>query len=257
MKYADKDIRDIARFLAKAYPGITIDTLLNEQVTKANIQKLAARLKATAPDEKVMISFSGHGLLDKNKKFYYATHDLDFDVPAEAGFSMTDITAMLQHIPARYRMITLDACHSGDIVQTSNAPQIRTEVLPEPPTGSGTKGNILLGAKVDKDATKLLRSMQMVFTDQLSNTGINLIAASSGTEFALEGKQWSNGVFTYALLNGWSFGARENRSYSQVHYRALKQYLQQTVAEITKGRQTPNTVMENGEINWWLIPGNN
>ena len=58
----------------------------------------------------------------------------------------------------------------------------------------------------------MLQSMQMVFTDQLSNTGINLIAASSGSEFALEGKRWNNGVFAYALLNGWDFGARENRS---------------------------------------------
>ncbi len=258
LKYADKDIRDISKFLSSQYPGIIIDTLLNEEVTVDNIKKLAAKLKATHSDDKVMVSFSGHGLLDKENKFWYATHDINFAEPEQAGFSMAAIAAMLQNIPARYRMITLDACHSGDVVQASMGAVSKTEILQEPAKAEpGIKGNILLSVKRgDKSSSQLLKSMQMVFTDQLSNTGVNLIAASSGTEFALEGKEWNNGVFTYALINGWSFGARERLSNSAMHYRGLKQYLQQTVSSLTSGRQTPNTVMENGEINWWLIPEN-
>lgn len=258
LKYADKDIRDISKFLSSQYPGIIIDTLLNEQVTAANIKKIATKLNGTHADDKVMVSFSGHGLLDKENKFWYATHDVNFAEPEQVGFSMASISAMLQNIPARYRMITLDACHSGDVVQASMAAVSKTEILQEPAKAApGIKGNILLSVKrADKSSSQLLKSMQMVFTDQLSNTGINLIAASSGTEFALEGKEWNNGVFTYALINGWSFGARENFSNHSMHYRSLKQYLQQRVSSITNGRQTPNTVMENGEINWWLIPEN-
>ena len=256
LKYADKDIRDIAKFLSREYPGIIIDTLLNEQVTAANIKKIAAKLNSTSADDKVMVSFSGHGLLNKDNKFWYATHDINFAEPEQAGFSMASITAMLQNIPARYRMITLDACHSGDVVQAGMSAVPKSEIFQEPVKAEpGIKGNILLSVKRgDKTSSQLLKSMQMVFTDQLSNTGINLIAASSGTEFALEGKEWNNGVFTFALINGWSFGARDQSSNSAIHYRNLKQYLQQTVSTITNGRQTPNTVMENGEINWWLIP---
>jgi hypothetical protein len=257
LKYADKDIRDISLFLSKEYPGIIIDTLLNDQVTAAAIQQLSNRLQQTKPDDKIMLSFSGHGLLDENKKFWYATHDVDFSAPERNGFSMAAITGIFHQVPARYRMITLDACHSGDVVAgftTTATPVVFQQPVEKQ---SGIKGSKLLGKGSGQSSATLLKSMQMIFTDQLSNTGINLIAASSGTEFALEGEQWNNGVFTYALLNGWRWGAKVDGRYNsskKVHYRDLKQYLQQTVSAITNGRQTPNTVMENGEINWWLVP---
>jgi hypothetical protein len=258
LKYADKDIRDIAKFLAKEYPGIYIDTLFNKNVTASNIQALKQRLKNTHPDDKVLVSFSGHGLLDDNKKFWFATHDVNFSEPAQNGFSMNAITGLLEDIPARYRMITLDACHSGDVVAGFTTPS-KTEILPEPEEEKSTvKGNIVINRKKENNASAslLLKSMQLIFTDQLSNTGINLIAASSGTEYALEGEKWNNGVFTYALINGWNYAARKETGYNQIHYRDLKQYLQKRVTELTYGQQTPNTVMENGELDWWLIPKN-
>lgn len=256
LKYADKDIRDIAKFLAREYPGIFIDTLFNENVTAANIQALKQRLKSTQPDDKVLVSFSGHGLLDEDKKFWFATHDINFNEPAQNGFSMNAITGLLEDIPARYRMITLDACHSGDVVAGFTTPT-KTEIIAAVTEEKSTvKGNIVINRKKENNASAslLLKSMQLIFTDQLSNTGINLIAASSGTEYALEGEKWNNGVFTYALINGWNFAARKESSYDQIHYRDLKQYLQKRVTELTGGQQTPNTVMENGELNWWLVP---
>lgn len=256
LKYADKDIRDIAKFLTKEYPGIYIDTLFNENVTATNIQALKQRLKNTRPDDKVLVSFSGHGLLDENKKFWFATHNVDFKQPSQNGFSMNAITGLLEDIPARYRMITLDACHSGDVVSGFTTPT-KTAILAEPVEEKSTiKGNIVINRKKENNASAslLLKSMQLIFTDQLSNTGINLIAASSGTEYALEGEKWNNGVFTYALINGWNYAARKESNYNQIHYRDLKQYLQKRVTELTFGQQTPNTVMENGELDWWLIP---
>jgi hypothetical protein len=258
LKYADKDIRDIAKFLTKEYPGIYIDTLFNENVTATNIQALKQRLKNTRPDDKVLVSFSGHGLLDENKKFWFATHNVDFKQPSQNGFSMNAITGLLEDIPARYRMITLDACHSGDIVSGFTTPT-KMAILAEPVEEKSTiKGNIVINRKKENNASAslLLKSMQLIFTDQLSNTGINLIAASSGTEYALEGEKWNNGVFTYALINGWNYAARKETNYNQIHYRDLKQYLQKRVTELTYGQQTPNTVMENGELDWWLIPKN-
>lgn len=249
LKYADKDIRDIARLLKRQYPEITIDTLLNEEATAANIKKAADKLSKTTADDKVLVAFSGHGLLDEKNKFWFATHDMDFNKPEQRGFSMASISAMLENIPARYRMITLDACHSGDVAEgTSQNPVSPENDSVTKKTETDIKGIILSATEhSNQSSSQLLKSMQLVFTDQLSNTGINLIAASSGTEYALEGKDWSNGVFTYALINGWS-------TYDALHYRDLKEYIQQTVLSKTRGAQTPNTVMENGEIDWWLIP---
>lgn len=255
LKYADKDIRDLTKFLSGKYPGIVIDTLLNEAVTAANIRRIAQKLQSTQPDDKILVSLSGHGLLDEEKKFWYATHDVDFEQPKQSGFAMGDIIAMLEYVPARYRLITLDACHSGDVAASENVAATSSATQAQVIDSTTMKGLKLLGAKDGYSSGELLKSMQRVFTDQLSNTGINLIAASSGTEFALEGKNWSNGVFTYALIEGWSHAAMQNTTWNRkVHYRNLKQYVQKTVSSITGGRQTPNTVMENGEIDWWLVP---
>lgn len=251
LRYADKDIRDIAKFLSKQYPGIIIDTLLNEKVTIENLEKMNQRLKSTRADDKVFVAFSGHGLLDEQKQFWFATHDMDFKNPKDRGWSMASITNMLQFIPARYRMITLDACQSGDVIYTQGEKSANnTETLP---VVEGSRGNELLGKGLKPSSSTLLKALQSIFTDQLSNTGINLIAASSGAELAQESNKWGNGAFTYALLKGWEGAAKEQSHLPQIHYSGLKKYIQNTVLKITNGLQTPNTVMENGEINWWLI----
>lgn len=254
LKYADKDIRDIAIFLKNQYSSITIDTLLNEKVTTENILKSILKLKNTQPDDKVLISFSGHGLLDTAQQFWFATNNVQFNNPSLSGFSVQQLTQTLSQIPARYRMVTLDACHSGENIIEKNATALIFDTLQ---SEVGSKGNTILVKKRSNTNTKdLLKTMQLLFTDQISNTGINVLAASSGSEFAFESKDWNNGVFTYSLINGWQYEKERNKSYKGIHYRDLKSFIQKNVTELTKGRQTPNTIMENGEINWWLIPKN-
>lgn len=249
LKYADKDIRDISKFLRQEYPTIVIDTLLNENATTSNIISSLKKLKNTQPDDKILISFSGHGLLDSAQQFWFATNNIQFNKPSISGFSINNLTTAFNEIPARYRLVTLDACHSGEKISINNSNNIFDTIKNE----EGTKGNtVLIRNRSNENISDLLKKMQLVFTDQISNTGINVIAASSGSEFAFESKDWNNGVFTYSLLNGWQYAVEKENSNKGVHYRDLKSFIQKNVTELTNGKQTPNTIMENGEINWWL-----
>ncbi|MCW5906869.1 MAG: caspase family protein [Chitinophagales bacterium] len=258
LRYADKDIRDLAAQFGKRYTSILLDTLLNGNVNRTAFQKLKASLINTHPEDKVVLSMSGHGLLDEKGQFWFATHTMDFDDPTAQGISMGDIVSLLDSIPARYRLVTLDACHSGEQLNlTDSILLLRSEeklkVISYTPKGATVKNT----DEKRPYSGNILKNMQAVFTDYVSNTGINVVAASAGSEYALEGNDWNNGVFTYALINGWLHGHAGDKyssSNRKVHYRDFTDYVKDNVSALTGGRQTPNTLMENGDIDWWLVP---
>ncbi|MCB0469758.1 MAG: caspase family protein, partial [Flavobacteriaceae bacterium] len=116
LRYADKDVRSIAEYLGTKFENrITIDTLTNGQVTKENIANLKLKLMNTNINDIVIVSFSGHGLVDDDFNFYFATHDINFDNPEARGLSYEAMQDLLSGIPARRKLLLLDACHSGEI----------------------------------------------------------------------------------------------------------------------------------------------
>ncbi|HRE39664.1 MAG TPA: WD40 repeat domain-containing protein, partial [Chitinophagaceae bacterium] len=64
LQYSSKDIRDLAVKLKEKYKdNIIIDTLFNEDVTTEKVKALKQKLQQTTVNDKVIISYSGHGLL--------------------------------------------------------------------------------------------------------------------------------------------------------------------------------------------------
>jgi WD40 repeat protein len=87
LKYAAKDGRDLVRLIntqADIYEKIFIDTLLNENAVRENVLNLKNRFRASGVDDHVILYVSGHGLLDRNLDFFFATHDVDFENPGGA-----------------------------------------------------------------------------------------------------------------------------------------------------------------------------
>lgn len=128
LSYAVKDGRD----MAASFSGIVkdsssgkttepfidkviIDTLFNESVTRGNIMALRQKLMSTSVNDRVVIFIAGHGLLDTNNDFYYATWDMDFADPAKRGVLYEDLESLLDGIPARKKLLLMDACHSGEL----------------------------------------------------------------------------------------------------------------------------------------------
>ncbi|MCX6210000.1 MAG: caspase family protein, partial [Bacteroidetes bacterium] len=70
-----------------------------------------------------------------------------------------------------------------------------------------------------------------------------IISAAAGTQFALERGDLKNGVFTYSILE--LFEKNKTITVSQ-----LKKYVNQRVAEITKGAQQPTSRTETLQNDW-------
>ena len=110
LKYARKDGRDLVKAFQKEFgKDIFIDTLFDERATLKNILAWKKIMEKTNVKDRVILYVSGHGLLDKNYDFYYATYDVDFKNPADKGLAYDDIEKLLDKIPARKKLLLMDA----------------------------------------------------------------------------------------------------------------------------------------------------
>ena len=253
LKYADKDVRRLANVFASEYEGrIEIDTLLNQNVTKAKIIALKSKLKETSIDDTVIISFSGHGLIGDNNKFYFGVHDIDFDNPKANGLNYQDIQNLLTNIPARRKLLLLDACHSGELDSSENTESNLgidkkvTQNIPE-----GAKGSNAKSTTANNDDTFQL--MQSLFYDLDRGNGSFVISAAAGSEFAYEDEKWGNGVFTYSFINAlYDLGYDTWKGEMGIPISKIKKYVYDNVKKLTNNKQQPTSRAENLEWDWVL-----
>ena len=255
LRFADVDVRSISKLMNDKFLGrIAIDTLNNESATKSNILALKNKLTSTSINDVVIISFSGHGLVDDNKDFYFATHDVDFNNPAEKGLSYENIQYLLDDIPARKKILLIDACHSGELDSSDDNPEttaITSNVNSYLPEGAkGSKGSKVKSTTDGRDSFEL---MQTLFYDLDRGNGSFVISAAGGKEFAFESRDWGNGVFTYSFIN--AINELSRTGYPQdgkINISELKNYIYKSVSRLTNNQQKPTSRAENLEWDWVL-----
>jgi hypothetical protein len=246
LKYADVDVQRLSKvFLDRYGSRLGIDTLLNQSVTKDAIKQLKTKLEQTDIDDTVIVSFSGHGLISKDNEFYFATHDVDFNAPEEKGISYTEIHDLLSNIPARKKLLLLDACHSGELDITSSTDNTNTKIVEYVPEGA--KGSIASSSTSKNEDTFNL--MQSLFFDTNRGNGAYVISAAGGAEFAYESQDWKNGVFTYSFINA-LYDLRYNEN--GIPISQLKKYVHDKVKTLTNNKQRPTSRAENLEWDWEL-----
>lgn len=257
--FAAKDVRDLAASFNKLFKNYEVDTLIDANATKENILLLRNKLMQTTVNDKVIISVNGHGLLSDSLDFYYGTYDVDFKNPVKKGLKYEDLEALLDGIPARKKLLLIDACHSGALDKEELLAQQKSQGQPVEDTTSdegSVKGFASRGIIVKKtktDASSAFEIMQNLFTDISTGNGAVVISAAGGMEYAFESDKWNNGVFTYCIRQGIEeeqadkVGGNDNRA---VEVSELKNYVSQKVSELTNGKQRPVSRKENIDFNW-------
>ena len=227
----------------------------NAEVTKENILALKDYLAKTTVNDKVIISCSSHGLLDDSLNFYLAMHDVDFNNPKERGLKYEELESLLDGIPARQKLLLLDACNSGENDKTEllNIELAQAEKQVETPDIAELKTKIKGGKmQLVKENKSNFKKMNELFVNVRYNTGSLIISAAGGQESALEaitvdGKSIENGAFSYCVLE---YLKNNSNNPEELTVNKLKNYVEKRVEEITNGKQKPTSRQETMEVDW-------
>jgi WD40 repeat protein len=249
LNYAVKDINDISELLKSKYLTYEPILLLNEKATRENVMLINKRLlEETKPDDIVIVSLSGHGLLDKDFNFYFATHDIDFDNPSFIGLSYDDIELLLDKVIASKKLVMMDACHSGEL--DADESEIQSVQIANKNVISVPKGSLLINKKSNLSTTSSYELLQELFTSTNSSNGATVISAAAGNEYAYEGQNWNNGVFTYCVLSSMKEKKGDLDGDGEVSVSELQKQVSMEVNVLTNGKQKPTTRQINFENDW-------
>ena len=268
LNYARKDAQDVVNTLLqkkKEYTQMIVDTLFDKSATIENVKKLKQQLSTTKVDDQVMVFIASHGLLDEKLDYYLAMHDVNFKKPSEKGLPYEDLEGLLDGIPARNKVLMIDACHSGEIDKqdrqefktNTNAGTISargfTKTNQEKTTTTQEESDDFNFDVADFKQVGLGNSfdlMKKMFADLRRNSGATVISAAGGMEYALEGNLWKNGVFTYCLLSGMKNKEADLNKDGKVMLSELQKYLKQQVPKVTNGKQQPTSRVENLSVDF-------
>jgi len=247
-------VKDAGDFISMMKTGtqfgkVEIVFLPDSAATKEKIISSAKVLEKAKIDDQVIIYISSHGLLDSKLDYFIATHDVSFEEPAARGLPYEEIENALDKVTSRNRLILIDACHSGE-VDKEGVEVVSNNGNPDAAKVTSKSGSFALKPKAGLKNS--FAYMQALFSDVSKGSGATIISAAGGNEFALESKDWNNGVFTYSILKGLKNNEADYDKDKIVKISELKFYVIDKVSELTGGKQTPTARKEN-EVNNFII----
>jgi hypothetical protein len=243
LKFAAKDASDFVITLKtgnERFASVKTKLILNKDAVLGNISGLRSFFADSKPDDQVIVYFSGHGLLDEKLDYYLALTDVNFNVPSGRGLPYDLLESLIDSVPARNRLVFIDACHSGEVD--------KEDLVVENKPNSQVVANARSGTKTVKPKAGLKNSfdyMNALFSDIQRGSGASVISAAGGLEFALESPEWNNGIFTYSIIKGLKYKEADTNRDGQVRLSELKRYVSETVFELTSGKQNPTMRKEN------------
>lgn len=250
LNYAAKDAKDISELFSqnKQYEKIHTLILTNEKFTSMAKEEIKTFLKEAKLNDHVIVFYAGHGVFDQNYTYYLATHDMDFNQPSSKGIAYNDFEELLTTSICRNKLVFLDACHSGEIdkeeVESQDLALMESKNIKFRNVGNT---NVTYKSGLGISSFTLMKNM---FTEMNDKTGATIIGSAGGLEFAMEGGEWKNGLFTYTLLDGLKNKKADSDGNGEITVTEIGNYVKKNVGELSAGKQVPTTRNENIETNF-------
>jgi WD40 repeat protein len=253
LNYTVNDGREIIKVFSSLSPeyNIIVDSLFGKNCTRANFVALQQKLKNSTVDDIVIVHFSGHGLLDDNGDFYFATYDIDFADPSKFGLEYSMIEGILDGIPARNKLVLLDACHSGELDYSPEVIPVNQnteKINSQAQSALAAKGVVMYAVPNSGTEDQMSNSYDVMteyFADVRKGTGAVVISAATGTGFALEINDLEHGIFTYVLLKGLKEGEADKSGDGKITVSELREYIFINVEKLSEGYQKPTARKDN------------
>jgi len=247
LSYAAKDAEDIISLFKKnqSFSGVSAFPITDSMATKEYILQCKDSLRKATVDDVVIVFIATHGLFDNALNYFLATTDINFSRPTMRGLSYESLEDLFDGIPARNRLLLIDACHSGEIDKEESELIADNTIRVNGVTSRGFKK--IIDKKQSLGLQNSFSLMQNLFADLNKGTGANIISSASGKEYAYESGEWNNGVFTFSLLEGLASLSADLNNDGNVTVSELQEYVTQKVQTLTNGKQTPTSRRENIE----------
>ncbi|RZF62076.1 caspase family protein [Sphingobacterium corticibacterium] len=249
LTYARKDAEDISSTSKLLY---TYDNQYNLQIhdSEATLENILSKtkefLRDIKPTDQVFIYFAGHGLLDEEKNLYLAPHDMKFDKPIDKGLLIDNYLKVLEDVPSLYKLLIMDACHTG--LDDDYITPVYYEYNEEEDLKIIKRGSI--AQSMDKNKPQLI---DFAFETLNQGNGIDIIAASSASEYAIESASANNGIFTYNFINSL---LNINNDLDQNNYLDVYEIIKDAslnTLKMTQGQQRPMLRQANQDFKNYLI----
>ncbi len=251
LDYAAKDAKDLAQaFETESGPfaKVHVNLLTDGAAKRGAVLAWRDLLLKSRVEDTVVLFFAGHGILDAELDYYLATADMDFTTPSSRGLAYEDLEALLDGIPARHKLVLIDACHSGEVDKATDVQNLTFNSA----EGTITSRGIQVVGETQKTVGLDLSFdlMKELFADLRRGTGAVVISSAGGSEFALESDAWHNGVFTYSVLEGLQSGGADADGDGVVLVSELRDHVVEKVRSLTKGAQTPTARRVNLDLDF-------
>lgn len=253
LNYAVKDGRDLIKkyqdkIISSQYNSITIDSFFNNEIDVNKLEQIKYSLLKTDPADQVVVFYSGHGLQSKEANLYLGMTSTDISNLDNTALPYTTLEWLLDGIPARQKLLLLDACQSG-LAETNKA-----FVIENKQPDVVTKGKPVRKAENyqnRKTEAFFYLKMREMFSDLNRGTGTVTITATTGYGYAQELDSKKNGAFTTCLVNAMSKSNNSDFFNSDldengvVNVSELQDFLKVKIKAITEGSQEPMNRTEN------------
>jgi formylglycine-generating enzyme required for sulfatase activity/uncharacterized caspase-like protein len=99
-----------------------------------------------APEDLLLLYYSGHGILGQGNRLFLATAGSDLDTPRDRSISSREIREFIRDSRAQQQIVVLDCCHSGAFADHSKAGAPPPAVTSETFSSGGTGLYVLTAA---------------------------------------------------------------------------------------------------------------
>jgi Tfp pilus assembly protein PilF len=211
LPFAEKDAENVySTLISKEAGNIEYENVKKLIGPDATLKNIRSALEDWLPskaqaNDRVIVFFVGHGIVDSTGKGYLAPFDVDLSRIDQTGYPMERLGQVLsQNVKASWKVLLVDACHSGQITVNSTLERVNESLRGLP---------------------------QGVLTLTSSHASEN-----SFEDPALAG---GNGVFSYYLVRGWLGDADVDPADGKVTADELVSYVKREVRSYARkqGRQ--------------------
>jgi hypothetical protein len=207
LEFAAQDATDFAQTMqaqkGAVYRDVRVTLLTDGNATHDRVLQGLEWLRTNVtPQDIGMVLLAGHGLNDKQGKYFYAPANIDLGTLTHTGVVFSDIQRAMANIPGK-AVFFVDTCHAG---------------------------NALGGRRVDM--TGMINELSS------AENGVVVFSASTGNQVSFEDAAWGHGAFTKAVLEGISGRADYNKN-GRITVKTMDLYLSDRVSQLTQGQQTP------------------